>query len=54
MCRYSDYRPRPELDRYDETMLDEEVYSDLSQGDRAAAEAEMRRRVRLTCSWKFL
>lgn len=42
----SDYRPRPELDRYDETMLDEEVYSDLSQTDRAAAEAEMRRRDR--------
>ncbi|XP_037051342.1 DNA replication licensing factor Mcm2 [Bradysia coprophila] len=42
----NDYRPRPELDHYDETMLDEEVYSDLSQADRAAAEAEMRRRDR--------
>ena len=49
MCEnlyFSDYRPRPELDHYDETMLDEEVYSDLSQSDRAAAEAEMRRRDR--------
>lgn len=42
----NDYRPRPELDRYDEALLDEDVYSDISQGDRAAAEAEMRRRDR--------
>lgn len=42
----NDYRPRPELDRYDEALLDEEVYSDISQEDRTAAEAEMRRRDR--------
>lgn len=42
----NDYRPRPELDHYDEALLDEEVYSDISQADRASAEAEMRRRDR--------
>lgn len=42
----NDYRPRPELDQYDEALLDEEQYSDLSQADRNAAEEEMRRRDR--------
>lgn len=43
---FSDYRPRPELDQYDEAVLDEGDYSDLSQADRLAAEAEMKRRDR--------
>ncbi|KXJ73497.1 DNA replication licensing factor Mcm2 [Aedes albopictus] len=42
----NDYRPVPHLDRYDLDQLDQEVYSDISQTDRAAAEAEMRRRDR--------
>ncbi|XP_001652504.2 DNA replication licensing factor Mcm2 [Aedes aegypti] len=42
----NDYRPVPHLDRYDMDQLDQEIYSDISQGDRAAAEAEMRRRDR--------
>lgn len=42
----NDYRPRPELDFYDDRDLDEEAYSDISQGDRVAAEDEMRRRDR--------
>lgn len=42
----NDYRPVPHLDRYDLDELDQEVYSDISQGDRAAAEEEMRRRDR--------
>ncbi|XP_055607559.1 DNA replication licensing factor Mcm2 [Uranotaenia lowii] len=42
----NDYRPVPHLDRYDLDELDQEDYSDISQGDRAAAEAEMRRRDR--------
>ncbi|EAA03379.3 AGAP012691-PA, partial [Anopheles gambiae str. PEST] len=42
----ADYRPAPHLDRYDMDDLDTEEYSDISQADRAAAEAEMRRRDR--------
>ncbi|XP_014598435.1 PREDICTED: DNA replication licensing factor Mcm2 [Polistes canadensis] len=42
----ADYRPMPALDRYDPAMLDDDEYSELSQGDRAAAEREMRRRDR--------
>lgn len=42
----NDYRPVPHLDRYEIDELDQEDYSDISQGDRAAAEAEMRRRDR--------
>ncbi|XP_058821808.1 DNA replication licensing factor Mcm2 [Topomyia yanbarensis] len=42
----NDYRPVPHLDRYDIDNLDQENYSDISQTDRAAAEAEMRRRDR--------
>ncbi|XP_055632268.1 DNA replication licensing factor Mcm2 [Toxorhynchites rutilus septentrionalis] len=42
----NDYRPVPHLDRYDIDNLDQEDYSDISQTDRAAAEAEMRRRDR--------
>lgn len=34
------------LDRYDPNLLDEEEYSDMSQNERAAAEAEMRKRDR--------
>lgn len=42
----NDYRAMPELDQYDIANLDQEDYSDISQTDRAAAEAEMRRRDR--------
>uniref|UniRef100_A0A182PM87 DNA replication licensing factor MCM2 n=1 Tax=Anopheles epiroticus TaxID=199890 RepID=A0A182PM87_9DIPT len=42
----ADYRPAPHLDRYDMDDLDTEDYSEISQTDRAAAEAEMRRRDR--------
>ena len=42
----SDYRPMSALDRYDPNLMDDEDYSELSQGDRAAAEAEMRKRDR--------
>ncbi|PSN29948.1 DNA replication licensing factor Mcm2 [Blattella germanica] len=42
----ADYRPMPGLDRYDPDVLDEEDYEDISQTDRAAAEAAMRRRDR--------
>lgn len=34
------------LDRYDPAMVDDEDYSDISQTDRVAAEATMRRRDR--------
>ncbi|EDW24507.1 GL23359 [Drosophila persimilis] len=41
----NDYRPMPELDHYDPAMLDdEEDFSEMSQGDRFAAESEMRKR----------
>lgn len=40
----SDYRPMPALDRYEQDVLDDEQYSDISQGDRRAAEQVMRRR----------
>ncbi|GAB6021139.1 MCM DNA helicase complex subunit [Chamberlinius hualienensis] len=40
----ADYRPIPELDIYDESMLDQSEYDAMSEGDRQAAEAEMRRR----------
>ncbi|XP_055387678.1 DNA replication licensing factor Mcm2 [Condylostylus longicornis] len=42
----NDYRPMPELDRYDPNLLDEEDYSDMDIDERQAAEAEMRRRDR--------
>ncbi|XP_069685612.1 DNA replication licensing factor Mcm2 [Periplaneta americana] len=42
----ADYRPMPALDRYETDVLDEEEYDDISQTDRAAAEAAMRRRDR--------
>ena len=34
------------LDRYDPDMVDDDEYSELSQGDRAAAESAMRKRDR--------
>lgn len=43
---FSDYRPMPGLDRYDPEVVDDSEYSELSQGDRIAAEAEMRKRDR--------
>ena len=41
-----DYRPRPELDVYEADMLDDSAVSELSLGERIAAEAEMRDRDR--------
>ncbi|XP_008204892.1 DNA replication licensing factor Mcm2 [Nasonia vitripennis] len=42
----ADYRPMSALDRYDPNMVDDEDYSEMSQGERAAAEASMRKRDR--------
>ncbi|XP_011305646.1 DNA replication licensing factor Mcm2 isoform X1 [Fopius arisanus] len=42
----ADYRPMPGLDRYDNVLMDDSEYSELSQGDRVAAEAAMNRRDR--------
>lgn len=36
----------PALDRYDPNIADDNDYSDISQGDRVAAEREMRKRDR--------
>lgn len=44
--KYSDYRPMPGLDRYEMENLDDEDYDGMSEGDRRAAEEEMRRRDR--------
>lgn len=35
------------LDRYDPNLLDDSEYSELSQGERVAAETEMRKRDRV-------
>lgn len=40
----NDYRPIPELDRYDPEMVDDSVYSDISMSERVAAEREMQHR----------
>ncbi|GFR02207.1 DNA replication licensing factor mcm2 [Trichonephila clavata] len=42
----ADYRAIPGLDRYDPDIMDDSEYSALSEGDRQAAEEEMRRRDR--------
>ncbi|CAG9822909.1 unnamed protein product, partial [Phaedon cochleariae] len=42
----NDYRPMPHLDHYDDRVLDEEDYDQLSVGERLAAEEELRRRDR--------
>lgn len=42
----NDYRPMPHLDRYDDRLLDDEEYDNLSVGDRLAAEEELRQRDR--------
>ncbi|XP_042236429.1 DNA replication licensing factor mcm2-like [Homarus americanus] len=42
----NDYRHIPELDVYDRDNLDDSEYSMLSEGDRVAAEAQMRKRDR--------
>lgn len=42
----ADYRPMSALDRYDPNLLDDEQYSEMSQGERLAAETEMRKRDR--------
>lgn len=41
-----DYREMPELNRYDPDLLDDEDYDILSEGERAVAEAQMRKRDR--------
>lgn len=42
----NDYRPMPGLDRYDRDLLDEDDYDMMSESDRAAAEAALRKRDR--------
>lgn len=42
----ADYRPMPALDRYDPDVVDDEEYSEMSQGERAVAEAIMLKRDR--------
>ncbi|XP_015436900.1 PREDICTED: DNA replication licensing factor Mcm2 isoform X2 [Dufourea novaeangliae] len=42
----ADYRAMPALDRYDPDVVDDEDYSEMSQGERAAAEATMHKRDR--------
>ena len=42
----NDYRAMPALDRYDRNLLDEDDYDMMSESDRAAAEAAMRKRDR--------
>lgn len=50
----NDYRPRPELDRYDRADLDDDDFSDISESDRRAAEGEMFRRDRaMVCSYIY-
>lgn len=44
LCR--DYRPMPELDRYDRDALDDEDYDPMDIEARVAAEQELRRRDR--------
>ena len=39
-----DYRPMPELERYDPAAIDDDDFDLMSEGDRAVAEAQMRRR----------
>lgn len=39
-----DYRAIPELDKYDDDVLDDSEYSQLDPSDRLAAEREMRKR----------
>jgi len=41
-----DYRPNPQLDTFDPDLLDEDEYEALSEGERQAAEASMRKRDR--------
>jgi len=41
-----DYRPMPALDRYERELMDDDEFDAMSEGDRAAAEAELRRRDR--------
>jgi len=42
----NDYRPMPGLDRYDREIMDEDDYDMMSESDRAAAEAALRKRDR--------
>ena len=42
----ADYRPMPALDRYERELLDEDDYDMMSESDRAAAEAALRKRDR--------
>jgi len=42
----NDYRPMPQLDRFDPDMIDEDEYEAMSEGERRQAEASMRKRDR--------
>jgi len=42
----NDYREMPHLDRFDPEMLDDDEYANMTEGERQAAEIEMRRRDR--------
>ncbi|KAG5894081.1 hypothetical protein JTB14_003938 [Gonioctena quinquepunctata] len=42
----NDYRPMPHLDRYDDRILDEDDYDQMSVGERLAAEDDLRERDR--------
>lgn len=42
----NDYRPMPHLDQYDDRILDEEDYDNMSVSERLAAESELRQRDR--------
>jgi len=42
----NDYRPMPQLDRFDPDMLDEDEFEAMSEGERRQAEASMRKRDR--------
>ena len=43
---HSDYRPIPQLDTYDQSILDDEEQSELSVDGRVEAERQMRKRDR--------
>ena len=43
---FRDYRAIPELDTYDQNVVDDDDYSDLSEGQRQAAERDLHQRDR--------
>jgi hypothetical protein len=46
LIHFRDYEANPALDKYDETMLDEEQYEPLTFEQRQAAESEMSQRTK--------